>query len=184
MTTANMTTNITVRDLTDARILRAVITKAGYDLYEEAVAEHGAASVNLNLYRRAMQVKHPGITLAEVEDSLAKASPDQVMEMVDFANGLSYNHLMVVSVPNDKGGQTPMAVLSKDESVSTDSADNVERIIEGFGENAITDEDTGKTTLILDLPVVVFKQEGDALKPVQIKADIGKLVKEIQRKQR
>ena len=51
---------------------------------------------------------------------------------------------------------------------------DVERIIEGFGENAITDEDTGKTTLILDLPVVVFKQEGDALKPVQIKADIGK----------
>ena len=30
----------------------------------------------------------------------------------------------------------------------------------------------------------VFKQEGDALKPVQIKADIGKLAKEIQRKQR
>ncbi|MCP3886027.1 MAG: hypothetical protein GY700_11260 [Propionibacteriaceae bacterium] len=104
--------------------------------------------------------------------------------MVDFANGLSYNHLMVVSVPNDKGGQTPMAVLSKDESVSTDSADNVERIIAEFGENAITDEDTGKTTLILDLPVVVFKQEGDSLKPVQIKADIGKLAKEIQRKQR
>ena len=34
MTAANMTTNITVRDLTDARILRAVINKAGYDLYE------------------------------------------------------------------------------------------------------------------------------------------------------
>lgn len=185
MTAANMTTNITVRDLTDARILRAVIAKAGRDLYDEAVAEHGAATVNVNLYSKAMRIKHPGITMAEIEDSLAKASVNEVLDMVDFANGYTYNHLMVISLPNDNGvGRTPMALLSQDEGLTTDPVDHISAIVEAIGSNIVQDADLDKQPIILDLPVVVFKQIGDTLKPVPIKANITQLAEEIQRKQR
>ena len=178
--TKTMKTNITVRDLADVKIARAVIDKAGYDLYEQAVEEHGAAQVNLNLYRMAMELKHPGITLEEVEDSLAKATPAEVNELVSFANGTTYNNLVVLSMPGTNGKEVFMAALTKDEAVKTDSAENVLAKVAEFGDNAIGD----KNTPILDLPVVVLKQEGEALRPVQIQADIGALVKDIAKKQK
>ena len=180
----DLITHVTVKDLSDYQIVRAVLDKAGADLYQDAIKEYGAAKTNLNMYRSEMELKFPGITLAEVEDMLSKATPEDVTEVVGRAISRTYNDIQIVSVSGTNGQSVFMAVLGNDDSV-TDGVknilDTVEQIQKGSG--IAKNEETGEENSMLDLPVCVWKYEGDKIIPKMISANITKLAEEIREKQ-
>lgn len=178
---SNKTTQIRVRDLSDLGVAAAIVGKAGRMIYDQMVKERGVREANLTFYTRAMQMKHKDITNAEVEDSLSKASLDQVDNLVTYAIERVYNGITVFSMPNDEGKTVFMTALTADEGSFDDPAKNIVDAVAEMSGNVAVEADGNKAEAnILDLPVVVFiTNEDGSLRPVKVEADITKLHKEL-----
>lgn len=173
---ANPTSQIHVRDLTDATIAEAVLFVAGRNLYKQAIADYSIEEVNKRMFRLAQEMDHPGITDAEISELAQSMSSDDIVAQIDRANMNHYNYLMTVEIPGEDGKPVPVAVLSKQEGVREDSVAHLVKRADEFMNGVLED---GRS--VGDLPVIALMevQGSTKLQVRSFEADLKQLAKDI-----
>lgn len=170
------TTQITVRDLSDAKIAEAILVRAGNMLYESALKQYPLRDVNRRMFKTAQELDHPGITDVEISALLDSMSQEEVIAQIERANKQHYNYIQIVEIPGADDKPIMAAVLSKQDGVTTDPVKHLVARVTEVMEGELPD---GR--YVADLPVIVLvEQEGsDKLKVRNFRVDLEQFAKDL-----